>query len=540
MAIKGSLKEASLADVCQLLAMGQKTGCLSVTDRSRFGQVYFERGRITYAHIVNRRDRLGDLLVHDGKLTQAELRAVLDRQAREPDRRLGELLAEAEMVSMEDVTNYVRIQIEEAVYHLFTWSRGSFFFEVDERPEGADVLVSINPESLLLEAARRIDEWSLIEKKIPTLDLLFEVERDRLLAAGVDLNEEQRQLATLLDGTRTVQEIIDATGLGEFDVGKALFGLIQAGFAHRVGRRADAESPRLRESEAAERRNLGVAFSKAGLLEDAVRELERVLELSPGDVAARFHLALVRLRRGEYRAGIVGLKQLVEARGPRYAAFVDMAWALRRLGRPEDALLALEEAERLRPDTPLVPLSRGLVCLDLGDPAAALDELACYRARLPSTASPAPVYFYHAALAAALAGRLEEAATHAADGVGSHPSSALLLLVAGAIAERRDELDDAERYYRLAADESPALAQAQKGLGDVAYRRGLQEEALAHYARATELAPELGDDVYARLGNLHYKRLERERAVECWRRALELNPENQVVRNNLDIVAHAG
>ncbi|MGH7448820.1 MAG: DUF4388 domain-containing protein, partial [Longimicrobiales bacterium] len=29
MAIKGSLKEASLADVCQLLALGQKSGCLS-------------------------------------------------------------------------------------------------------------------------------------------------------------------------------------------------------------------------------------------------------------------------------------------------------------------------------------------------------------------------------------------------------------------------------------------------------------------------------------------------------------------------------
>ena len=43
MAIKGSLKEASLADVCQLLALGQKTGCLSITDKSRFGQIYFDR-----------------------------------------------------------------------------------------------------------------------------------------------------------------------------------------------------------------------------------------------------------------------------------------------------------------------------------------------------------------------------------------------------------------------------------------------------------------------------------------------------------------
>src|SRR5256885_2766682 len=52
-------------------------------------------------------------------------------------------------------------------------------FETDVRPERQDFLVSINPESLLLEGARRVDEWSLIEKKIPSFDLIFLVDRDR-------------------------------------------------------------------------------------------------------------------------------------------------------------------------------------------------------------------------------------------------------------------------------------------------------------------------------------------------------------------------
>ena len=49
MAIKGSLKEASLPDVLQLLSMGKKTGCLSVTHRNNFGYIYFDKGRICYA-----------------------------------------------------------------------------------------------------------------------------------------------------------------------------------------------------------------------------------------------------------------------------------------------------------------------------------------------------------------------------------------------------------------------------------------------------------------------------------------------------------
>jgi hypothetical protein len=180
MGIKGSLREASLADVCQLLALGQKTGCLSIADGAQFGQIFFDNGRITYARIVNRRDRLGDLLVRDGVLTREQLDDVLRRQAREPDRRVGELLVANSYISPSELTHYVRLQIEEAIYHLFTWSRGNFFFDVDARPSDADIMLAINPESLLLEAARRVDEWSLIEKKIPSFDLLFGIEHDRL------------------------------------------------------------------------------------------------------------------------------------------------------------------------------------------------------------------------------------------------------------------------------------------------------------------------------------------------------------------------
>ena len=69
MAIKGSLKEASLPDVIQLLFLGRRTGCLALADRHNFGTIYFDEGHIIYAAIVNRRDRLGDILVRSGRIT---------------------------------------------------------------------------------------------------------------------------------------------------------------------------------------------------------------------------------------------------------------------------------------------------------------------------------------------------------------------------------------------------------------------------------------------------------------------------------------
>lgn len=539
MAIKGSLKEASLADVCQLLALGQKTGGLSVTDRSKFGQIFFDRGRITYSRIVNRRDRLGDMLVAAGVLSQDQLAEVLVQQTREPDRKLGELLVERGFIAQEDVTKHVRTQIEEAIYHLFTWSRGSFFFEADQAPDGTDVLVSINPDSLLLEAARRVDEWSLIEKKIPSLDLIFEADHARAKESFSELTPEQQRILTLLDASHTVTDIVEETGMAEFDVGKALYGLIQAGFAHRVGKREEEQS-RGKESELFERRNLGIAFYRTAMLEDARREFERVLELSPGDPQARFHLALVSLREQKYRDALRTFKSLVEESGPRFGAFINLAFALRNLGRPHDALLVLNEADQLRPDAAAVALTRGVAFLEAGEVAQANTSLQQYRQRLNHGQKPAEIFFYYAALAAALDKRLNDADALVKEGLQEHPTAAPLLLLAGLIAERKGEYIGAEKYFRQVLEEDPTLVQAYKNLGDVAYRRGAHEEAHDHYLRALQLNDKLGDDTYAKLGNIHYKKRDRETALQYWARALELNPENQVVRNNIEIVQDAG
>jgi tetratricopeptide (TPR) repeat protein len=533
MAIKGNLREASLPDVLQLLAMGQKTGCLAVTDRSNFGYIYFDRGRITYASIVNRRDRLGDLLVKNGLVRAEELAAAIEDQGAHPGLRLGEILIRRGAITREQLEQYIRIQIEEAVYFLFTWTQGSFYFEAEQRPDEGAMLVSINPENLLLEGARRIDEWSLIEKKIPSLELVFELDRAKDVE-GTELSEEQRKILPLVNGKRSVQEIIDESGMVEFDVGKALFGLIQAGFAHPVGRRQEArrEVPQARIDE---HRNLGVAFYKTGMYDEATREFRRVAELQPHSMDSRFHLALIGLRKEDDRFAVRYLKEVIELGGPRAAAFHDMSLALERMGRLADARFASDEAARLAPRRPVVQLSRAILLLKQGEVHAAAEVFAEYRALLGDARPPA-AYFAFATVAEAAAGRLDAAQALGEEGARLHPHSAPVHLHLGAVRERRGEWEAAEAAYRRAAEEDGELPQAEKSLGDVLYRRGAYDEAAEAYRRAVKLNPEIGDDTYFRLGNIHYKKMEREEAVRLWRKALELNPQNSVVRTNLELV----
>src|SRR5688572_4088905 len=182
MAIKGSLKEASLPDVLQLLSMGKKTGCLGLSFHDSFGSIYFESGRICHASIVNR-----------------------------------------------------PLDTENAVYTLFTWTSGTFNFEAGVEPESGATLVSVDPQSLLLEGARRVDEWSLIEKKIPSFDLVYSIDRPKLTMNRDKLTTEQEALLPLIDGHRDINGLIRDSGLGEFEVGKALYGLLNASFLLPVG-----------------------------------------------------------------------------------------------------------------------------------------------------------------------------------------------------------------------------------------------------------------------------------------------------------------
>lgn len=534
MAIRGSLREASLPDVLQLLSMGKKTGCLSVTHRNNFGYIYFNKGRICYASIVNRRDRLGDMLVKTGQITQGQLESTVLLQDKRRDTRLGELLVEQAVISLDQLHDAIRVQIQEAVYFLFTWNQGTFNFEPDVGPDSQDYTVSINPESLLLEGARRVDEWGLVEKKIPSFDLVFEIDRSKV-HEDVELNDEQRAVLELVDGVRDVQRIVDASGLVEFEVGKTLYGLLTAGFIRRIGK-TTAPITAATEGRVEEHRNLGVAFYKTGMLDEAVREFRRVLELRSTDAVARFFIGLVLARQRHWDEALAAFSEAAAQPGAKVAVFHNMAYALEQLNRFDEARVALEEAVRRGGGTDArVQTSLGVVQLLAGNLQGA--EAAFSAARpLFGARPPTPAWFHYAGLAAALTGDSVRAAAILTEGVAAYPHAATLLNNLAAVLERHGDYDDARATAERGVHEDPAIAQLHKNLGDLYYRAGRYDDALEAYGRASKANPELGGDLYLKLGNIRLRRQEREEAVRCWERALELDPDNAIVRTNLESV----
>jgi tetratricopeptide (TPR) repeat protein len=232
MAIEGALAELSIQDVLQLLELAHKTGVLTVRSERLNDEaiIHLSRGAIVFA--VRRRStrRLGQLLIRAGKLTQRELDRALELQRTDPTRRLAEILLEMGSVGEEELERQLRFQMEETIYEVMPWDEGYFKFE--ERGEIGEqrLLARIRVESLLMEGARRIDEWTRLEAKVPSPEAVpvLAASADREMTP-LELRSDEWEVLAEIDGDRDVRQLAADLGRSAFDVAKIVYGLVSTG-----------------------------------------------------------------------------------------------------------------------------------------------------------------------------------------------------------------------------------------------------------------------------------------------------------------------
>jgi hypothetical protein len=167
MAISGSLKDVSVADVMQFIHLGRRTGTLLLTRGAQRAMIGFHGGRLVSAQ-APRTPKLGDLLISSGLLDRANLDLAVQTQALERERRsLGQVLVTSGAIDAEGLRQVIAQQIEQAVSEVMVWDAGTFEFAIDDlRPIDdialypSDVLpdADLNTQMVLLEAARIFDE----------------------------------------------------------------------------------------------------------------------------------------------------------------------------------------------------------------------------------------------------------------------------------------------------------------------------------------------------------------------------------------------
>jgi hypothetical protein len=344
MAIEGPLKELGIHDVFQLLDLSRKTGILRVSSelRQNAGTVVFSQGAVVSASIRSNPHPLGAVLLAGGRVTQEDLTRARDMQKAGDPRRLGELLVEIGGLTRRELARQVRAQVEEVVFELMSWSEGYFSFEEGAGEGGAEADVRIPTEALLMEGARRIDEWSQIQQRIPHLGIVPRLQ----LAAGaesgtIDLHPDEWEVLTAVDGERDVRSVAESLGRSEFEVAKIVFGLASAGVVLLEQPARTSAAPHGRElailiartedrlaagdaaaavlaaqevvashpHEAMAHLVLGRSFLAVGRAAEAAESFRRALQYDAGSAAAHRLLGVSLTAAGRFREGAEQLER---------------------------------------------------------------------------------------------------------------------------------------------------------------------------------------------------------------------------------------
>ena len=252
MALSGTLKDFGIADILQLIGHQTKTGRLTLKTGEEEVEVFFMEGNVVFAseRARNSKNLLGNLLLRAEMLSQEQLDEALATQQRTL-KRLGDILISMGAVTQAQLAQMMRLQTTETLYKLFSWKNGSYEFSQEEVDKARSTFDPIRAESILLEGFRRVDEWPPLKKKLPwsaaTFEVLKELDTRDLPSiddGGLGLDgaadeegrpgERHKLVYKLAAGGKTLQSVVDASRLGEFEALKALQELIEWGFLKAV------------------------------------------------------------------------------------------------------------------------------------------------------------------------------------------------------------------------------------------------------------------------------------------------------------------
>jgi hypothetical protein len=263
--VQGNLSTMNIADLLQLVEAGRKTGMLRFDQGTLIKQIYFEKGTIIGSNSNDPKEYLGQLLIHYGKLDEAQLKAALQIQ-REQQGRLGEILVSTGVLSQDDVLEVLRIRTLDVIYDLFLWEDAHFVLYDDEAPPSYFIRIEITPSRVVMDGIFRVDEWRRYRALIPSDRALLELNPGWTSSLN-ESSKEKRQVLFFLEKGMSVEEICYNMHASPFHVYGLLHEIVESGIARVVGE--VRELPSIKEPP------LQVAGGGLGLLSAARDQISR-------------------------------------------------------------------------------------------------------------------------------------------------------------------------------------------------------------------------------------------------------------------------
>jgi hypothetical protein len=223
MGIRGTLNTMSVSDLLQFLAAGRKTGTLKLGLGSIIKHIYLEDGLIVGSISNDPKEYLGQVLLHYGKIEEAQLQTAMEIQ-RESGGKLGTILSARGIVSQEDVVEVLRTRTLEIIYDLFIWEEAQFEFFDNEPPPQDLIRIRVEVTSVVMDGIYRIDEWSRYRSVIRSERTFFELIPG--WTQSLNASQEIRQVLYHVEKRMTAAEICYNMHTSLFHACALLFDLV--------------------------------------------------------------------------------------------------------------------------------------------------------------------------------------------------------------------------------------------------------------------------------------------------------------------------
>lgn len=368
MAIEGPLRELGIHDVFQLLDLSRKTGVLRVASELRDdeGVVHFDSGKVVHAHVKSKAIPVELTLLQSGKISKDDLetaRAKRTNGRAEAD--ILDLLIENGAVTSKEIERQLRMQIEGVVFELMSWREGFFSFEeraASDLTPSREARIHVSTESLLMEGARRIDEWSRIADKVPSLAVIpvLAPVRDDGQGSQIDLLPPEWEVLSMIDGARDLRIIASTLGRAEFDIARVVYGLVTTGvvevrppeFTKPPLEAIGGTEPALEQARA--------ALARASC-EEALNIVRGLLAKEPANTKARLIAARALAMLGRGDEVVDELRRAVRADPLTPEVHLELGFAAARTGDFATARSSWEHYARLAPNSPEIGRVRAAI-----------------------------------------------------------------------------------------------------------------------------------------------------------------------------------
>ncbi len=221
--LQGDVSAFRLPDVLTFLCTTRKSGTLILTNGAAEAYLFYRDGALVYAGSNQEHFRLGSILLRKKKITR-EQQARIDALMQNAGGRFGELSVKEGVLTEQQLRDFLKVQVSEIVFDAFVWDGGKFEFAEETALPDHAVTISIDLGNLIMEGARRIEEWEQCVRLLPDKTLIFRVvatPRDE----KITLTADEWKILFLINGQRTIDELCRDSGEDAFQLYRVLYGL---------------------------------------------------------------------------------------------------------------------------------------------------------------------------------------------------------------------------------------------------------------------------------------------------------------------------